>query len=69
MAHIQRINYREVHIFMYTISPSRTYLIKYAHMAHIKRINYREVIYWLYNKEKPSGANGKGLEKRSFYSN
>ena len=29
MAHIQRISYREVHVF------------KYAHMAHIKRINYR----------------------------
>ena len=44
MAHIKRINYREVHVFMY--------LIKYAHMAHIKRINYRELTYWLYNKAK-----------------
>ena len=40
MAHIKRINYREVHVFMY--------LIKYAHMAHIKRINYKEVMYRLY---------------------
>ena len=61
MAHIQRINYREVQIFMY--------LIKYTHMAHIKRINYREVIHLLYNKEKHQGANGKGLEERLFYSN
>ena len=65
MAHIQRINYREVQIF-YVYYKSFTYLIKYAHMAHIKRINYREVIYWLYNKEKHQGPMEKAWRTGRF---
>ena len=56
MAHVKRMNYKEVHVFMY--------LIKYAHMAHIKRINYRGNIPVINIR-----SNKKDIEERPFYPN